>query len=124
MKPLFSKEYYESRWDEFLQPVGTGWREHYVNLEADLERQMAVYENLGIDEKGLDVIRKMEAQKIADNCRVLVLKERDIVKRIENGESTFGLPKAQEIRQRADFRKRFEFNCLQMRKFKEKYNLQ
>lgn len=121
MKALFSEEYYDKYWDEFLEPA---LGEHYINLEASLAKEMAHYDSLGLGEKEIFIIRKIEAQKLADECRELVLKERDVVKSIESGESSFGMTtKFQEIKKRGEFRKRFEFNCLQMRRFKEKYGL-
>ena len=122
MKALFSREYYEKNWDKFLEPtVG----EHYINLEESLQKAMTAYDNIGLSDKDLEIVRKVEAQKIADKCRALVLEDCDVVKRIEHNEASFGMTtERQEIERKARFRKRFEFNCLQMRVFKEKYELQ
>ena len=38
MKPLFSEQYYKDHWDEFLKRVPG---EDYINLEADLDRELA-----------------------------------------------------------------------------------
>lgn len=119
MKSVFSREFYEANWGKFMEPVVN---EHYINLEDELKKEMAVYENIGLTEKDINTIKKLEAQKIADKCLEMVLKDRDIVKKIQNGEASFGMTtERQEIEVRGRFVKRFEFNCLQLRKFKDKY---
>lgn len=122
MKPRFSREFYEEYWERFLEPVSG---EHYINLEGELSKEMAVYTGLGLSESDMAIIRTMEAQKIADKCRQMVLEDRDVAKAIENGTASFGMTtERQEIEVQGRFIKRFEFNCLQMSVFKEKYGLQ
>lgn len=121
MEALFSREYYEENWDRFLEPV---CNEHYINLEEDLSKEMNVYESLNLGKKEIEIIRTFEAKKIADKCRVMVLEDRDVVKRIESGKASFGMTtERQEIEARGRFRKRFEFNCLQLRVFRDKYGV-
>lgn len=117
MTARFSEDYYRKYWDRFLVKVPG---EDYRNLEAELEREMNVYSD--IHESAVAIIRKMEAKKIADSCEKLVRKEMEICKRLESGKSSFGYTtQSQEIAARGELRKRFEFNCLQLKDFKEKY---
>lgn len=119
MKPLFSETYYRKNWDRFMRPVPG---EHYINLEADLEREMRCYVEAGLDDASLDVIRKHEAGKIIKRASRLVRDEMRVVERVEAGEASFGYTTlTQELQARADFRKRFEFNCYQLSVFRKKY---
>lgn len=122
MKALFSEDYYRKNWDKFLVKVPG---DDYRNLEAELERVMAQYnESSWVTDNVRAVIEKVEAKKIADSCTVLVYKEMALIKRLENETSSLGYTtKRQEIEARTEFRKRFEFNCLQLRDFKAKYGL-
>lgn len=117
MKAIHSEEYYRKYWNEFLAKIPG---DDYRNLEAELEREMNAY--VGLPEEAVHVVQKIEAGKIAKSCEDLVRLEMDICRRVDRGEASFGMmTQAQEIRARAEFRKRFEFNCLQLRDFKEKY---
>lgn len=119
MKATFSEEYYRQFWNKFLEEVPGV---HYRNLEAELERAMRVYHEAGLPEEAIVIIRKMEAQKIADSCRALVLEEMDVVKRINAGEASFGMTtERQETEARFEYITRFEFNCLQLADFRKKY---
>lgn len=121
MKPMFSENYYRKYWDRFLQRVPG---ENYINLEEELSRTMRAYIENGMPTEALPVVEKMEAEKLAERCLNLVKKEMETVKRIESGKSSFGMTtELQEIQARADFRKRFEFNCLQLADFRKAHNI-
>lgn len=117
MKSLFSEEYYRTNWDRFIKKVPGA---DYVNLEAELEHAMEVFS--GLPTEALEMLKKIEAEKIAEKCRSLVLKEMATIKSLENGEASLGYTtQGQEIKARGNLRTRFEFNCLQLKVFKEKY---
>lgn len=119
MKARFSEEYYREFWDEFLKKVPG---EDYINLEAELANAMKVY--AGLPETALAIICKMEAGKIAEHCMELVKKQMRRIADIDAGRASFGCTtQRQEIQLRGEFRKRFEFNCLQLKDFKAKYGL-
>lgn len=119
MKPMFSEEYYRKCWDKFLVWVPGG---HFVDMEKDLVSSMKVYVSLGLSEDALSKIREIEAKKIADRVTLLVRDEMRVLRDVEAGRASFGYTtQLQEIQVRAEFHKRFEFNCLQLRDFTNKY---
>ena len=121
MKPLFSENYYRNNWSKFLQRVPG---ENYINLEGELERTMRQYIENGMPTEALPYVEKMEAEKLATRCLDLVKKEMETVKQVESGKASFGMTtELQEIQTRADFRKRFEFNCLQLADFRKAHNI-
>lgn len=121
MKSELSREFYLENWDRFIKEAPG---EHYRNLEKELETNMSHYKGIEILEKNLDVVRKVEAKKIADSCKELCLKDMQIVKNLESGVSSFGMiSRAQEISKRYEFKRRWEFNCLQLAIFREKYGV-
>lgn len=122
MKATFSEEHYRRNWDRFLEKVPG---EHYINLEEALEREMTVYKGAELTEEAIQVIAKLEAQKLADKCLALVMKEMKTVKDLRAGRASLGYTtERQEYKARAELVERFEFNCLQLRDFKAKYGLQ
>lgn len=120
MKAELSREYYLKNWERFLEKVPG---DQYRNLEEELETSMSRYKGVETMEKYWDAVRKVEAKKIADSCKARCLQDMQIIKRIEDGVSSFGLDKRNEYRKRYEFKRRFEFNCLQLAMFKEKYGV-
>lgn len=121
MKPLFSEEYYRNNWYKFIQRVPG---ENYIDLEGDLARVMRQYIENGMPKEALPIVERMEAEKLVERCLKLVKKEMVTVKQVESGNASFGMTtKLQEIQARADFRKRFEFNCLQLADFRKAHNI-
>lgn len=121
MKAVLSAEYYESHKERFLEWVPGN---DYINLDAELGKAMKPFESIGLEDYTIEVIRKMEAQKIAEKCLKLVTKEMQTVKGIEAGTVSFGYSTSrQEIEARSDFRKRFEFNCWQLADFRKRHGL-
>ena len=121
MKALFSEEYYRKYWNDFLVPVPG---EDYINLESELEKAMKVYKESGISKEAILVVEKREAEKLAEKCNILVHKELDQLKRILSGKASFGMTtQLQESQKRGEFRRRFEFNCLQLSDFRKNHNL-
>lgn len=117
MKSLFSESYYRQNWDRFIK-VASG--KHYRNLEEELQHQMSIYNEL--PQEAINLLVKVEAQKIADSCKALVLEEMQTLKDLEDGKASLGYTTHnQEIRARSEFHQRFEFNCLQLADFKKKY---
>lgn len=121
MKALFTEDYYRNNWDKFLQRVPG---EDYINLEGELNYTMGQWAATGMVEAALPIIKKMEAKNLVERCLKLVKKEMETIKQLERGTVSFGMiNKKQEIQARADFRKRFEFNCLQLADFRKAYNV-
>lgn len=122
MKSLFSEQYYKDHWDEFLKRVPG---DDYINLEADLDRELAVLREAGLTEEHIKMVEHIYAKPIADKCHTLVLKELKTLKAVMAGEAAWGYTtKRQDIEAEYRFRTRFDFNCLQLREFKKKYNIE
>ena len=121
MKSELSKEFYLKNWDRFIEEVPG---DHYRNLEKELETIMNRYKGVEILEKNWEIVRKVEAKKIADSCKELCLKDMQIIKDLDSGVSSFGMTtRTQEINKRYEFKRRWEFNCLQLALFREKYGV-
>ena len=124
MKPLYNEQYYREQLDWFLTHRGTCKFDDCINLEEELNVAMDLYKRAGLPDEALVFIRKAEAQKIADSCKKLLMKELGVVRRITAGASSFGYTCArQEVEAIEDFRARFDFNCLQYADFRKKYDL-
>ena len=130
MKPLFTEEFYTTHWDHFLDPMSTPHctpLEHsddYINLEGELAHTMEGYKQLGLPEAALPTIEQMEAKKLAERGREICMRQLKTQKELDAGTACFGYTThRQEIEARGDFRKRFEFNCLQLKLFKQNHNL-
>lgn len=122
MTARFPEEYYRKHWDEFLRPQGND--PDYINLEGRLAKEMAVYEQAGIGGEALEKIRCTKAGELAEYCTALVREQMRVEKMLEAGETSMGFTTERDERDaRRDHRTRFEFNCLQLRDFKEKYGL-
>ena len=121
MKSLFSEDYYMARWDEYLKPVPG---EHYRNLEGSLQKALQSYKDAGLPEEAMTVLEAVEAKRIADDCHTLVMRELKTLKQLEAGTTSLGYTtQLQEIHARAELRKRFDFNCLQLREFKKAHHI-
>ena len=119
MKALYSEKYYMDNWDRFIKRVPGNT---YINMEADFDLHMKGYIEAGLPDEALDIVRKMVAKKVVDSAMEIVLKQLDVIKRVEAGKATFGYTtERQEDSARYNYRVRFDFNCLQIRIFKEKH---
>ena len=119
MKPLFSEEYYVRNWDRFIAWVPG---DNYIDLEKELEREMKTIRECGLSDSDICKVRRVFADKIAEKCKKIVMKEIETLKGIEAGRISFGYTtESQEIAARKEFRTRFDFNCLQLKYFKKKY---
>lgn len=121
MKALFSEDFYYKFWDMFLEPVPG---DDFINLVGEIQKTENWLRESGIPELAWPVVIKQEAQKLADRCKAMVMREMKTIRDIDAGVASFGYTThRQEIEARGEFRKRFEFNCLQLRDFKAKYEL-
>ena len=91
-------------------------------MEADLALLMRGFEEAGLPEEALIVIRKQQAQKIADKVKEMVQEDLSLAKKVDAGTADFGYTtERQETEARFRFRTRFDFNCLQLADFRKKY---
>ena len=123
MKAMFSEEYYRSHWEEMLT---TAKGEYGINLDRELADKLESYKEAFKEmpkdaaTQALEVIKAQVVKQIIETTTKLVLEEKAVVENIEAGKASFGYTtETQEVRARSDFRKRFEFNCLQLADFKK-----
>ena len=129
MKAMFSEAYYRKFWDELIAPAPG---EHYINLEKELADYVADYEKAfavadipeDVINRLVDAYRAKMAQMIADRATALCKKDMQTLLDIEAGRASWGfISKFQEVEHDREFRRRFEFNCLQLADFRKKYSL-
>lgn len=117
MRSHYSEEHYRQNWERLIKKSNNP---NYINLEAELADRMSIYK--GIPSEALETIRHIEAEKIAETCKVLVMKQMETVKELESGKASLGYTtKFQEVQAMHEIVERFEFNCLQLADFKKKY---
>lgn len=127
MDTVFSKNFYMTNWDTFLNTRGSG---RYLNMEEELAQYMEGISTVLPEEVKssehyttcLDTIRRTKATEMVKEVECLLREDMEVVKRINAGRSCFGYTsESQEVRAKSEYRKRFEFNCLQLAVFKQKY---
>lgn len=117
MKNLFSREYYENHWNEMIRPVMS---EYYINLERD----MRCYREADIDQKSLQIIELKVASNLVNKCYNMCIDHAKEITAILTGNKSMGYTTIiQEEKAVFEFRKRFDFNCLQLAKYKEKHGI-
>lgn len=122
MKLRIPKEVYKMYWERFMAKYGDK-----ADLETKLTKAMRVYTEhpeLSKNEKALTVLRKYEAQKIADACKEFLIPEKEALERIEAGKASLGYTtQQQEIAAMREMVERFEFTAICLAIFKKKYGL-
>ena len=119
MKPIHSREFYMKNWERFIKRVPG---DNYINMGEELERSMKPYIEAGLPSTALEVIERIEAKRIMEKADKLVRSQMATVIAVEAGKASFGYTtQLQEVQARAEYRKRFDFNCLQLALFREKY---
>lgn len=118
MKTRFSKEYYESQWEAFMVP---NYREHYMNLEAELAEYTKEYQGI-LTEEQIAKVAPVHAAQIGAAAKKALLEDKPVVEKINAGTACFGFTtERQELDAQFKFLTRWEFNCYQLSKFKAKY---
>ena len=117
MKAVHGEEYFRKNMDVLMEK----YRKH-ADLEKELRVMMMGLEEL--PEQALEVVRKMYAQQIADNCKANLLKTKKTIIDIKAGRASLGYTTLnQEISAMHDLVEGFEFTCLCLADFKKKYRL-
>lgn len=123
MKAMFSEEYYRSHWEEML---ASARGEHGINLDRELADKLESYKEAFKEmpedaaAQALEVIKAQVVKQIIEATTKLVLEEMTVVENIEAGKASFGYTtQKQENEAKYNYRKRFEFNCLQLADFKK-----
>lgn len=119
MKLRIPAAVYKENWSSFMAAYSDT-----ADLESKLEKAMEAYNNLSLTDGALAIIRKREAQKIADACKKSLTDKKDAIERIEAGEACLGYTTAQqENAAMRELIERFEFTAICLAIFKKKYSI-
>ena len=119
MKLRIPKETYKKCWAWFMEKYGDT-----ADLETKLAKAMKTYDGHGLSEKAIAVIKRIEAQKIADYCKNDLIPKKESIERIEAGKASLGcLTKQQEVSAMRELVEQFEFTAICLAMFKKKYDL-
>ena len=95
-----------------------------ADLESKLDKAMAIYNDAGLTQEAIAIIRKKEATDIARRCKEGLIPKKEAIERIEAGKATLGYTtELQEIAARRELVERFEFTAICLAVFKRKYGI-
>lgn len=120
-KTLYMESYYRKCWNRLFEK----YRNH-MDLEKDLDWFTPTFEELPEDlrEQAKMVARKIGAVKVADRAKERLLKDMRMIQKIRDGKASLGYTsEKQRVERWHMMQERFEFECLQLKEFKEKYNI-
>jgi 1-aminocyclopropane-1-carboxylate deaminase/D-cysteine desulfhydrase-like pyridoxal-dependent ACC family enzyme len=117
MKTNFTKEFYEEHFDRFI-------KDSKMNLEEKLTFNLKFLEGIELPEDAIEKIRNSYAKEIAEKAEKELKERMKVIKGLENGSISFGYTtENQEIRERSNYIRIFEFDCFQLSKFKKDHNI-
>lgn len=121
MKTAYSEEYYKKE----LVRSRIKANRRAIDLEQKLESAMSIFSNVDFGKDQIEILVKFYAKQIYDEARKqLIENKRLYVKVRKDGGNCLGYTnKSQEIKAVCDIIETFEYNCLILKEFKEKYNL-
>lgn len=121
MKTAYSEEYYKN--EAVRSRIRSNRRA--IDLEQKLESEMSIFNNVDFGKDQIEILTKFCAKRIYDKAkRELVENKQLYVKVRKDGGNCLGYTnKSQEIKAVCDIIETFEYNCLILREFKEKYDL-
>lgn len=118
MKTAYSEQYYKN--DEVRERIKRNKRA--MNLEDNLKHEMSIFENVGIDNEGIEKLTKIYALQIYNKARKELLESKKLYLKVRTDSSCLGYTsKVQEIKAVAEIVETFEYNCMLLKDFKEKY---
>jgi len=117
MKAIHTENFYQEQFDRFSKMSR-------LTLEKDLEYQMNAIKDSNLPENAIKIVEKVTAKKIADNCKQELMKRMEQIKNVESGKASLGYTTAtQEYSAKKYLRLVFEFDCYQLKLFKNKYDI-
>lgn len=112
MNAMFSEQYYLENWERYEA-------KSKINPEEELEYRLRPFANT-FSAEDLEKISKVYAKKIAEKVEEELKKTMKMIRDLEAGRSSLGYTsERQEVEQMAILRRMFEFNCLQLKLFKQ-----
>lgn len=83
---------------------------------------MSIFENIGIDNDGIQKLTKIYALRIYNKARNELVEGKQLYLKVRSNSSCLGyVNKMQETKAAAEIVETFEYNCLLLKEFKEKY---
>lgn len=114
MKALHTENFYRKYWGEFQS-------KSKMNLDRELKWRTDGMNDV-LDAENLKRAMKVVAKLIADEAEAELRKTMKMVQDLEAGRSSLGYThELQEVAEMARLRRMFEFDCLQLRDFREKW---
>ena len=119
MKTAYSKEYYKN--ESVRSRIKASRRA--IDLEQKLESAMLIFSNVDFGKDQNEILTKFYAKQIYDEARKELVEDKQLyVKVRKEGGNCLGYTKrSQEINAVCEIIEVFEYNCLILKEFKEKY---
>ena len=118
MKTAFTEQYYKN--DAVRERIKRNKR--VMNLEDNLKHEMSIFENIGIDNEGIEKLTKIYALQIYNKARKELVESKQLYLKVRSDGNCLGYTsKTQEIKAVAEIVETFEYNCVLLKEFKEKY---
>ena len=112
MKAMFSEQYYLENWERYEA-------KSKINPEEELEYRLRPFADT-FRAEDLEKISKVYAQNIAEKVEAELKKTMRMINDLEAGRASLGYTsQRQEVQEMANLRRMFEFNCLQLKLFKQ-----
>lgn len=118
MKTAFSEQHYKN--DAVRERIKRNKRA--MNLEDNLKHEMSIFENIGIDNDGIEKLTKFYALQIYNKARKELVESKQLYLKVRRDSNCLGyISKTQEIKAVAEIVETFEYNCVLLKEFKEKH---
>lgn len=118
MKTAYTEQYYKN--DAVRERIKRNKR--VMNLEDNLKHEMSIFENIGIDNEGIEKLIKIYALQIYNKARKELVESKQLYLKVRSDGNCLGYTsKIQEIKAVAEIVETFEYNCVLLKEFKEKY---
>lgn len=119
MKTAYSEEYYKK--EEVRNHIKTN--REAIDLEQKLQSKMSIFNNVNFGKGQIEVLTKSYAKQIYDKARKELIESKQLYIKVRNeGGNCLGYTnKGQELKAVRDIIETFEYNCLVLKEFKEKY---
>ena len=119
---VHSDEYLAANWDRLINLCKHD--DYHINLEDALDSKMRPINGLLNEEQRFLVRKTVYAPELVEGAEKKLSKMRKMLEDIDSGKASFGyITQSQEWSALSELHDRYEFNCYQLRVFKEKYGL-
>ena len=121
LQTLYSEEYYKVDFIKERIKKNKG----AIDLEKKLESEMSVVKDVGIGVEQINILTKVYAQRVYESAKRKLIEDKKLYIKVRNdGVSCLGYTThVQDIKAAAEIVETFEYNCLVLKEFREKYNI-